>query len=217
MKIDLIVIKTSAPEALANFYSLLGIKFEYHNHGNGPFHFAGKINDTVFEIYPLPKNVESPDNTLRLGFSIKDLDVTIQKLREAKVKIFKDPEVTQWGYQAIVEDLDGRKIELKDEDISIARFQIQDVFKIKGGGIVFDGAMLDGIIHVGDDILFLVNGVPRSRTVKEINSGMIRSLVDARATHVGVMIQCLDANEIDEMKQWKPNGQITFVRNKKDS
>jgi lactoylglutathione lyase len=122
MKIDLIVIKTDHPEELANFYSLLGIEFEYHNHGDGPFHFAGKIKDTVFEIYPLPKNVERSDNTLRLGFSIKDLDATIQRLREATVKIFKDPEVTQWGYQAIIEDLDGRKIELTDEDISIARF-----------------------------------------------------------------------------------------------
>jgi hypothetical protein len=119
MVIDLIVIKTPRPQQLADFYSLLGIEFDYHNHGSGPFHYAAKINDTVLEIYPLPKNLDKADDTLRLGFSIKKLNEVVEKLRTRGVKIIKEPSMTEWGYQALVEDLDGRKVELKDEDIPL--------------------------------------------------------------------------------------------------
>jgi len=41
MKINLIVLKTASPDALASFYEELGIKFENHRHGAGPLHYAG--------------------------------------------------------------------------------------------------------------------------------------------------------------------------------
>lgn len=39
MEIRILVIRTSNPERLADFYRLLGMNFEYHKHGNSPFHF----------------------------------------------------------------------------------------------------------------------------------------------------------------------------------
>jgi len=68
----------------------------------------------VFEIYPLTKEGVKPDDTLRLGFTIDDLDAVIGKLKNSGRKIIKDPALTEWGYVSIIEDLDGRKIELKD-------------------------------------------------------------------------------------------------------
>src|SRR6478672_7423900 len=104
MKIDLIVIKTNQPDVVANFYSLLGIVFDYHNHGNGPFHYAAKVNETVFEIYPLPKNIDKPDNTLRLGLTVTGLDDIIEDLKINGVRIVQPLASTEWGYQAVVED-----------------------------------------------------------------------------------------------------------------
>jgi len=118
MEINLIVLKTSQPDNLASFYGHLGIKFENHRHGTGPLHYAAELDNVVFEIYPLPKDREKADDTLRLGFTVNDLDDTIQKLKTSGGKIIKEPSHTEWGYVSIVEDLDGRKIELKDKQKS---------------------------------------------------------------------------------------------------
>ena len=116
MKINLVVLKTSRPDDLAAFYGHLGIRFENHRHGNGPLHYAANVDDdVVFEIYPLSKNKEKSDDTLRLGFTVDNLDDIINELKRSGKKILNDPTMTEFGYVSVIEDLDGRKIELKDK------------------------------------------------------------------------------------------------------
>lgn len=115
MKINLIVLKTSRPHALASFYSQLGIRFENHRHGTGPLHYASEIDGVVFEIYPLPKDKANADDTLRLGFVVDNLDVVVMHLKNNGAKIIKEPGMTEWGYVSIIEDIDGRKLELKNK------------------------------------------------------------------------------------------------------
>jgi catechol 2,3-dioxygenase-like lactoylglutathione lyase family enzyme len=117
--INLIVIKTDKIQAQFEFYSALGLEFEYHKHGNGPHHYASNTGQPVIEIYPLPKGILLPDNTTRLGFVVEDLDQLIQILKEKGIKIVSDPAKTEWGYSAVVEDLDGRKIELTESKAAI--------------------------------------------------------------------------------------------------
>jgi predicted enzyme related to lactoylglutathione lyase len=116
MKINLVVLKTSMPDDLAKFYGQFGIKFENHRHGNGPLHYAAQLNELVFEIYPLPKDKQKADDTLRLGFTVDNLDEIIKRLKSSGGKIIKEPGVTEWGYISIIEDIDGRKIELKEKE-----------------------------------------------------------------------------------------------------
>ena len=115
MRLNLVVLKTSRPDALASFYEQLGIRFDEHRHGTGPLHFAAGIDNVVFEIYPLPKDQEKADDTLRLGFTVDNLDEVVGRLKNFGGKVFKEPGMTEWGYVAIVGDPDGRKIELKDK------------------------------------------------------------------------------------------------------
>lgn len=115
MVINLIVIRTDKPKELSEFYEQIGMKFEYHQHGKGIWHYSTEISETVFEIYPLMKHQESPDKSLRLGFTIENLDETIQNLRNRNVEIVREPKESEWGYFAIIKDLDGRKIELKEK------------------------------------------------------------------------------------------------------
>jgi predicted enzyme related to lactoylglutathione lyase len=115
MKINLVVLKTSRPADLADFYAQIGVVFEHHRHGTGPLHYAATIDNIVFEIYPLPKDKEKSDDTLRLGFTVDNLDDLVLKLRGVGGKIVKEPTMTEWGYVAIIEDLDGRKLELTDD------------------------------------------------------------------------------------------------------
>lgn len=113
--LNLVVIKTKDPNELVKTYEAFGLTFDYHKHGNGPMHYANQTNGVTLEIYPLPKTIVEADNTLRLGFNVKALDLKIKKLEELGVKIISNPSQTEWGYSALVSDQDGRKIELTQE------------------------------------------------------------------------------------------------------
>ncbi|SHG55035.1 hypothetical protein SAMN04488109_0784 [Chryseolinea serpens] len=112
--LNLIVIKTNNLEGLAEFYTTLGMQFDYHQHGNGPHHYASITDGPTLEIYPLSKNVTKPDHTTRLGLVVERLDVLIADLKSRGITIVSEPAVTEWGYVAIVQDLDGRKVELTE-------------------------------------------------------------------------------------------------------
>ena len=43
MNLNLLVIRSVIPKQLAEFYEQLGMAFEYHRHGNGPFHFPAHV------------------------------------------------------------------------------------------------------------------------------------------------------------------------------
>ena len=112
MEIKLIVIRTNALEALVGFYALLGMRFEHHRHGNSPYHYSANIGATVFEIYPLAKGQVEPDRHLRLGFSLTDFDGVVAELVHKGVHFHLAPAPSDFGWMAVVEDPDGRKVEL---------------------------------------------------------------------------------------------------------
>ncbi len=97
MKLNLLVLKTGFPELLKKQYECLGLEFKYHNHGNGPFHYATNINDLVIEIYPLPKSQHIADNSTRLGFEIENLDKLIPLLAKIKWRIKTHPQKNRLG------------------------------------------------------------------------------------------------------------------------
>ncbi|MGN6438815.1 MAG: VOC family protein [Agriterribacter sp.] len=112
MEIRLLVLRTSDTKKLADFYSLLGLTFEYHKHGNSPYHYSAFVGKTVLEIYPLTKSQTEADKNLRLGFGIDDFDQTISKLKELHVSFIVEPTQTDFGFMAIISDPDERKIEV---------------------------------------------------------------------------------------------------------
>lgn len=114
MKLNLLVIRSKEPEVTMRFYKQLGLDFEYHRHGNGPFHYSAYIGEAVFEIYPLSKPQATADRTLRLGFEVKELDQLIIHLTKVGAKILQNAKASEWGYRAILQDPDGRKVELCD-------------------------------------------------------------------------------------------------------
>lgn len=112
MTLKLIVVRTSELEKLAQFYSILGLSFEYHAHGNSPYHYSASIGETTFEIYPLSKGQVEPDKNLRLGFSVDNFDKVIDSLKSQSCKFFMESQETDFGFMAVVEDFDGRKVEV---------------------------------------------------------------------------------------------------------
>ncbi|AEW02391.1 bleomycin resistance protein [Niastella koreensis] len=112
MEIRLIVIRTVEIERLANFYTLLGLTFEYHKHGKSPYHYSAPVGNTILEIYPLAKGQTEADKELRLGFALDDFDNTMTTLKERSVEFVSEPIQTDYGFMAIIKDPDGRRIEL---------------------------------------------------------------------------------------------------------
>ncbi|NOT93484.1 VOC family protein [Ferruginibacter sp.] len=112
MDIRLIVLRTNDTKRLADFYSLFGLTFDYHKHGNSPLHYSALIGQTVLEIYPLTKSQSEADKNLRLGFGIDNFDKTVLTLKELQVSFSLEPTQTEFGFMAIISDPDQRKIEL---------------------------------------------------------------------------------------------------------
>lgn len=117
MKLNLLVIRSAQLHRLKSQYELLGLTFNYHRHGKGPMHYSANLNGLIFEIYPLKKLQKAADNNIRLGFEIQDIDDLFQRLAlksKTEWKIISGPKITEWGKVAIIEDFEGRKIEIKE-------------------------------------------------------------------------------------------------------
>jgi len=115
IQLNLVVIKTSRQEEQVSFYSALGMTFNQHRHGQGPYHYAAALEGLTFEIYPLPKGVTEADTATRLGFTVERLNDTLNILGEMGVETVQAPASTEWGYVAVVKDADGRRVELVEK------------------------------------------------------------------------------------------------------
>lgn len=97
MNINLVVLKTTQPENLVAFYEQIGFKFSNHRHGNGPLHYAAELPGFTFEIYPFPDGIHVSDNTTRLGFTVADMETTLEKLKSTGMTIKKGPHGNRMG------------------------------------------------------------------------------------------------------------------------
>jgi catechol 2,3-dioxygenase-like lactoylglutathione lyase family enzyme len=112
IQFGLIVIRSPQPDVVAAFYRLLGIDFVKEKHGKGPEHFAGKVDQAVFEIYPLNKGT-AVELGSRIGFTVPKLEELMKSLRSEGVVIIEEAKQSDWGYRAVVRDPDGRSVELQ--------------------------------------------------------------------------------------------------------
>ncbi|MBO9199567.1 MULTISPECIES: VOC family protein [Niastella] len=112
MELRLLVIRSSEIARLADFYTLLGLTFEYHKHGKSPYHYSASIGHTTLEIYPLAKGQTEADKELRLGFALDDFDNAVITLKDRGVEFVSEPMQTDYGFMAIIKDPDGRRVEL---------------------------------------------------------------------------------------------------------
>ncbi len=112
-RLNLLVLRSPDPSGLADFYSRLGLAFERHWHGNGPEHFGAESGGTVLEIYPLD-STGGATAAVRLGFAVADVDKSCSDLLAAGGTAVRSPCASQWGRRAVVQDLDGHKVELTE-------------------------------------------------------------------------------------------------------
>ncbi|WNJ17855.1 hypothetical protein [Pontibacter sp. G13] len=117
LKMGLVVIRTEQLDSLKDQYEGLGIKFQYHRHGKGPFHYAAEIGELVFEIYPTNSSNPKPDSSTRLGFSIDKTSDRLAALPALGWEKCAERKEKSGAITYIFRDLDGRKVELYDCEI----------------------------------------------------------------------------------------------------
>jgi lactoylglutathione lyase len=72
--------------------------------------------DTVLALHPAPKKksiLRIGSGTL-VGFEVSDLNSTVEKLKQKRVKFFKKPKEEPFGKHAIVQDPDGHLISIAE-------------------------------------------------------------------------------------------------------
>jgi translation elongation factor EF-Tu-like GTPase len=89
-----------------------------------------------------------------------------------------------------------------------AKYRIKDTFKITGRGLVLAGYIEVGEISVGDYIEFTTFDKKIKRKIIGVE-GFRKANPDQ--TNTGLLIQCEDEREIDELTRWRPKGDIGLV------
>lgn len=113
IELNLVVLRSADIDRAAQFYQVLGLEFTKHRHGTGPEHYASELEGFVFEIYPRQKEGDDSTGT-RIGFRVPSVDEAIAAMEKAGAKVVSLPKDSAWGRRAVIDDLDGHRVELTE-------------------------------------------------------------------------------------------------------
>ncbi len=117
MKVSIgsIVFRAADLDASLAFYQALGLEFVQERHGTGPTHYSCEMGATVIEIYPGKPGValdRKIAGSVTVGFQVAHIDAVVDVLQARGFAILSAPKDGDWGWRAVVQDPDGRAIEL---------------------------------------------------------------------------------------------------------
>ena len=111
-----IVVFSVWPERTVTFYRSLGINLEDEDHGDGLSHAATEVGDVHIAVFPAPGGGAAPGwregGSTFIGFYVDSLDETLATLRRIGATLLVDHQVREWGCRIVVEDPDGRAVEI---------------------------------------------------------------------------------------------------------
>jgi len=99
------------------FYRAVGLQLHDEDHGGGPVHYATDINGVHFALFAAADSHgrapqwREPGSSFP-GFYVTSLDDTVAALTALEAPVLAGHQVRDWGCRAVVEDPDGRAIEI---------------------------------------------------------------------------------------------------------
>jgi len=119
--LSLVVLRARDLEQTLAFYRALGLSFVREQHGSGPVHYSSQLGPTVLEIYPGKAETEpdrrAPGATM-IGLAVDGFDDALAAARARGSKILSEPKGNGIPRRAVVEDPDGRALELTPSPIT---------------------------------------------------------------------------------------------------
>jgi lactoylglutathione lyase len=113
--VSLIVLRAADLDRTLLFYKTFGLEFVHEQHGNDPVHYSCELGDTVIEIYP-GKPGSAPDRkaagATMIGLRVENIDQIVHALESGGTVILSAPQDGPWGRRAVIQDPDGRAVEL---------------------------------------------------------------------------------------------------------
>ncbi len=111
-KVSAVILIVSEMQKSIVFYKdILGLPIKSHSEDWTEF-FA---NGTVLALHPAEnKSKLRTGISILVGFMVSDLESSVKRLKENKVKFFKEPKNEPFGKHAIIEDPDGHLISIAE-------------------------------------------------------------------------------------------------------
>jgi lactoylglutathione lyase len=116
-----LILFTGRIEQARAFYRAVGLQLHDEDHGGGPVHYATDISGVHFAIYDTK---DSPGRAPQWreagssfpGFYVTSLDDAMAALTAQGAPVLRAHQAMDWGCRAVVEDPDGRPIEINQRD-----------------------------------------------------------------------------------------------------
>jgi lactoylglutathione lyase len=113
-RLNLVVIRVADLERSAQLYQSLGLALIKEHHGGGPEHYSANVHGTILELYPRRSESEQTSQ-VRLGFCVESLDKVLDSIQKSGGRVLSTARDSPWGRRAVIEDLDGHRIEITGE------------------------------------------------------------------------------------------------------
>ncbi len=87
----------------------------------------------------------------------------------------------------------------------VAKFKIENVFKLTGRGLVFAGRITNGSVSLGNTLRFSINKTTYNRRIigiEEISHSITEKV------SIGLLIQCINTEEIDKLRNFEKDLKI---------
>jgi lactoylglutathione lyase len=103
----------------AAFYRAIGLPLEEERHDEGPVHYACAPRGLHFALFEYPGDgapgYRIAGGTMP-GFRVDSVRDALASLRKLGTPVIREPEEMPWGLRAIVEDPDGRAVEIFESE-----------------------------------------------------------------------------------------------------
>ena len=108
---SVILIVSEMERSLVFYKDILGLPIKSQSKDWTEFFLSG----TVLALHPAGNKTKLKTGiSMLVGFMVSDLETNIKKLKENKVKFFKEPKDEPFGRHAIIEDPDGHLISIAE-------------------------------------------------------------------------------------------------------
>ena len=114
--VDALVLRAADVTKAVEFYRAIGVPLEEERHDDGPLHYACELGPVHFAIYPAEPGGGHPERlsagATQVGFQVESVEAAVEAAVGLGARVVVRPDDYPWGRRAVVEDPDGRAVEL---------------------------------------------------------------------------------------------------------
>jgi lactoylglutathione lyase len=111
-----VILFTSRLEACARFYRAVGLDLRDERHEDGPAHLACDIDGIHVAVFEADGDGQAPAfreaGCSFIGFAVDSVDDALAAVAGLGAPVRQEPARYPWGRRAVVDDPDGRPVEL---------------------------------------------------------------------------------------------------------